>query len=76
MYGVVYRVWVYTIYTQMRRCHEYMSSSAAQEPFLVAGEQYRIFQNLGWKQRKLQEIFKRPDIRIVVNKGPTVYCLM
>jgi hypothetical protein len=59
----------------MRRCREYMPSSAAQGPFLVVGEQHRIFQNLGGKQSRLEEILKPPDIQIVVNEGPTVYCL-
>jgi hypothetical protein len=58
------------MFIQMRRSHQYMPSTAAQGPFLVAGEQYRIFQNLGGKQWKLEEIFKPPDIRIVVTKAP------
>jgi hypothetical protein len=31
----------------MQRCHEYMLSSAAQGPFFVTEERYRIFQNTG-----------------------------
>jgi hypothetical protein len=49
MYTVLYRERPYTMYNQMRRCHENMPSSAAQKPFLVAGTQHRIFQNFWWK---------------------------
>lgn len=51
--SVLYRKWAYTMYTQMRRCHEYVDSNMAQGHFLVAAARYRILQNLGRKTKEI-----------------------
>jgi hypothetical protein len=55
-----------------------MSSSGALGSFLVAGTQYRIFQNFWGKKGNYKKIFKPVNIQTgtyitVINQGPTVY---